>query len=79
MSDLDRPEKIVAAKRTERWSPEDREWLEKLPDSERDLVLLAAAHLNAMPVDDSEACDISDPKHPSHHDVYSDLADMHDD
>ena len=69
----------MAAKRTKRWSPEDREWLAKLPDSERDHVLLAVAHLNAVPVDDvddSGAYDISDPKHPSHHDVYTDLTDL---
>ena len=74
---LDRPEQIVAAKRTKRWSPEDREWLSKLPDSERDLVLLAAAHLNAVPEDDG-GYKLDDPKHPTFHDRYSDLADSRD-
>ena len=50
---MDEAERIVATKRTERWSPEDREWLDDLPEKERDVVLLLVAHLKAVPVDEA--------------------------
>ena len=67
----------MAAKRTERWSPDDQEWLSKLPDSERDLVLLTAAHLNPLPEDDG-GYELDNPKHSTYHDRYSELADSRD-
>jgi hypothetical protein len=48
---MDIPETIVASRRAARWSPEDRDWLDALPPSERELVLLTVAHLDARPTD----------------------------
>lgn len=72
---LDRPEEIVSRKRTARWSTDDREWLDSLPESEREHVLLAAAHLGAEPCD---AYEPTDPKSDGYHDRMADLADARD-
>jgi hypothetical protein len=41
----------VAEKQLEKWSEEDRKWLELLPVAEREVVLLLAAHLHAAPAE----------------------------
>lgn len=45
----------MATKRTQRWTKEDREWLDDLPDRERKVVLLLVAHLHAMPVHEEDS------------------------
>lgn len=42
----------MSAKRVKRWPDEDRRWLDKLPENERELVLLLVAHLDAQPEDE---------------------------
>lgn len=42
----------MSAKRVKRWTDEERRWLERLPENERELVLLLVAHLDARPEDE---------------------------
>ena len=52
---MDKAETIVATKRLQRAEEEWRKWgLDRLPEKEREIVLLLIAHLDAKPVTDDD-------------------------
>ena len=44
----------MASKRVAEWPEKDQAWLDALSPSEREVVLLLAAHLDARPIEDDD-------------------------